>query len=83
MRKFCKKPDVCEGLAPLTAVAKPCLGMHKLCNICSSSMYDKCVWFASVQGKMPLTPQKRVPKLAIVWYFFADERPWCRQFDID
>ena len=35
----------------------------------------KCVWFASVQGKMPLTPQKRVPKLAIVWYFFANERP--------
>ena len=46
-------------------------------------MYDKCVWFASVQGKMPLTPQKRVPKLAIVWYFLANERPLVSSIDID
>ena len=46
-------------------------------------MYDKCVWFASVQGKMTPTPQKRVPKLAIVWYFLANERPLVSSIDID
>ena len=62
-------------VAPLTAVAKSCFGMRKLCNICSSSIYGLWVWFASVRGVMPHAPPKRVQKLTIFGYFFANERP--------
>ena len=52
----------CSEMVPLTAVAKSCLSMHKLDNICSSSMYGLCVWFASVQGKMSHAPPKTGPE---------------------
>ena len=65
----------CSEVAPLTAVAKSYLGMHKLDNICSSSMYDLCVWFVPKRGKMPHARLKRVPKRAIFGDFFANERP--------
>ena len=35
-----------SGVTTLTAVGKPCLGMHKLDNICSSSVYGLCVSLA-------------------------------------
>ena len=55
------------------------LGMHKQDNFCSSSMYG-C--------DLPLSGEdaprrKEVTKRLIFGYFFANERPWCRQFDID
>ena len=39
-----------SGVTTSTAVAKPCLGMHKLDNICSSSVYGLCVSLAPERG---------------------------------
>ena len=77
----CRAADLGWQLRP--AVAKPCLGMHKLDNICSSSVYGLCVSFAPERGLKPHAPAELVPKRAIFGYFFANERPWRRQFDID
>ena len=44
-----------------TAVAKPCLGMHKLDNICSSSVYGLCVSFAPERAWCP-RPCRAGPK---------------------
>ena len=37
----CRAADL--GVTTSAAVAKPCLGMHQLDNICSSSVYGLCV----------------------------------------
>ena len=52
-----------------------CLGMHKLDNICSSSVYGLCVSLAPERGWKPHAPAELVPKRAIFGYFFANERP--------
>ena len=58
--------------------------MHKLDNICSSSVYGLCVSLAPERGWKPHAPAELVPKRAIFGYFFANERPsGVRQFDID
>ena len=49
--------------------------MHKLDNICSSSVYGFVLRFALERGQMPHAPPKLVPKRAIFGYFFANERP--------
>ena len=49
--------------------------MHKLDNICSSSVYGFVLRFAPERGQMPHAPPKLVPKRAIFGYFFANERP--------
>ena len=38
-------------------------------------MYGLCVWLVPERGKMPYAPSKRIPKLAILEYFFANGRP--------
>ena len=57
--------------------------MHKLDNICSSSVYGLCVSLAPERGWKPYAPAELVLKRAIFGYFFANERLWRRQFDID
>ena len=48
--------------------------MHKLDNICSSSVYGFVLRFAPERGQMPHAPPKLVPKRAIFGYFFARRR---------
>ena len=69
----CRAADL--GVAPLTAVPKSCLCMHRLDNICSSSVYGFVLRFAPERDQMPHAPPKLVPKRAIFGNFFANERP--------
>ena len=64
-------------------MAKSCFGMHQLDNICSSSLYGLCVWFAPERGQMPHAPRKLIPKRAISGTFSPMNALWRRQFDID
>ena len=57
--------------------------MHKLDNICSSSVYGLCVSFAPERGLKPHAPAELVPKRAIFGYFSPMNALWRRQFDID
>ena len=73
---YIRSPNpVAQLITPLTAVAKSCLCMHKLDNICSSSVYGFVLRFAPERSQMPHAPPKLVPKRAIFGYFFANERP--------
>ena len=59
-------PNLCRNMK---------LRVYQQDNICSSSVYGLCVWFAPERGQMPHAPPKLVPKRAIFGYFFANERP--------
>ena len=57
--------------------------MHQLDNICSSSVYGLCVWFAPERGQMPHAPSKTDPETGHFRVLFRQWTLWRRQFDID
>ena len=57
--------------------------MHRLDNICSSSVYGFVLKFAPEWGQMPHAPPKTGPETGHLRVLFANERLWRRQFDID
>ena len=64
-------------------MAKSCLGMPKLHNIRSSSIYGLCVWFAPERVKKPTPLRNGSRNGPFSGTFSPINVPSCRQFDID
>ena len=59
------------------------LAMHQLDNICSSSVYGLCVWFAPERGQMPHALENWSRNGPFSGTFSPMNALWRRQFDID
>ena len=57
--------------------------MHQLDNICSSSVYGLCVWFAPERGQMPTPLENWSRNGPFSGTFSPMNALWRRQFDID